>query len=152
MSEKFFFNPFPQEDPNFTGVNREEVHPLIVRYVDEILGAGVGSDADCQGDLYVGDAGIAFMFLQIHLKSPELRSKYPCLDHARKYVDSAKEKVKHSSKRADERCAFLLGYRISFRMFLARNQFNILPFFVFTATPGSMRQPPLFLNSVGNLI
>lgn len=108
MSEKYFFNTFPSEDPNFAGVNREEVHQLIARYVDEIL-AGADSSEDRRGDLYVGDAGIAFMFLQMHLKSPELRGKYPCLDYARKYVDSAKDHAKHYSKRADERCAFLLG-------------------------------------------
>lgn len=110
MSEKCFFNALPEEDVNFSGVNREEVVQLISFYVNEMLShAGTDSKEDNRGDLYVGDAGIAFMWLQLHLKSPELRGKYPCLDYARRYIDSAKEKAKGYSKRADERCAFLLG-------------------------------------------
>lgn len=106
MSDRYFTNTFPDTDPNFAGVNREEVVQLICKYVDEILGH---SNGDERGDLYVGDAGIAFMFLQLHLKCPEVREKYPCLDHARSYVDRAKGFAKHYNKRADERCAFLLG-------------------------------------------
>lgn len=110
MSERFFFNSFPSDDTHFEGVNREEILQLICVYVDDILlRAAAGSNEDKRGDLYVGDAGIAFMFLQMQLKCPELRQKYPCLNHARSYIDSAKANAKNYSKRADERCAFLLG-------------------------------------------
>lgn len=110
MSGRCFINPFPSADPNFSGIDKGEVIQLIEGYVENILRySPAGSNEDKRGDLYVGDAGIAFMFLQMHLKSPELRGKYPCLDHARKYISSAKDYAKYYSKRADERCAFLLG-------------------------------------------
>lgn len=108
MSDRYFFNSFPQEDSTFKEVNQGEVLQLIEHYVDKILTNCGGRDGDERGDLYVGDAGIAFMFLQMH-KNPELRKKYPCLEHARSLIDSAKEKGKRYSKKADERCAFLLG-------------------------------------------
>lgn len=110
MSDRFFVNPFPHENPQFVDVNRDEVLQLICKYVDTILShAAAGSNEDKRGDLYVGDAGIAFMFLQMHLKCPELKQKCSCIEHARSYVDSAKRYAKNYSKRADERCAFLLG-------------------------------------------
>lgn len=109
MSNLFFANPFPSEDPNFSGIDRAEVIQLIVGYVNEILRNRQSDCEDKRGDLYVGGAGIAFMFLQMHLKSPELRGKYPCLDHANQYIITAKDNARYYSKRADERCAFLLG-------------------------------------------
>lgn len=110
MADRYFVNPFSQTDTSAGALNRGEVVELIKEYVTAILkNAPAGSNEDKRGDLYVGDAGIAFMFLQMHLKCPEVHDLYPCLDYARSYIDSAKRFAKNYSKRADERCAFLLG-------------------------------------------
>lgn len=112
MSDRHFNNPFISGTPLSPSiVNRVEVIDLIKDYVNQILTNAPAGSTEDRGDLYVGDAGIAFMFLQMQA-CPELNKLYSCLDHARVYIDSAKRFAKQYSKRADERCAFLLGYNL----------------------------------------
>lgn len=60
-------------------------------------------DGSRRGDLYVGDAGIAFMFWKLH-RCPELKDHFPALETAKFYIDSA---IKNRKKRV--RVAFLSG-------------------------------------------
>lgn len=110
MTDRHFKNKFPGEDPVFSGINQSHVLQLVTHYVNDILArCPAGGSEDRRGDLYVGDSGIAFMFLQMHLKSAALRERFPCIEYAKRYVESAKVNARRYSKRADERCAFLLG-------------------------------------------
>ncbi|XP_055685467.1 lanC-like protein 3 homolog [Lutzomyia longipalpis] len=108
MSSRYFKNKFPDFDGN-AQIDKNRVCGLVEEYVKAILANTGGSDHDCRGDLYVGDAGIAYMFYRIH-KSPVLRDRIPgALAHAQQYIERARNNARHYAKRSDERCAFLCG-------------------------------------------
>uniref|UniRef100_A0A6B2EBH6 LanC-like protein 3 homolog n=1 Tax=Phlebotomus kandelakii TaxID=1109342 RepID=A0A6B2EBH6_9DIPT len=109
MSTRYFKNKFPDFDGASTvQVDVNLVCGLVEAYVKAIL-ANTNLSDDPRGDLYVGDAGIAYMFYRIH-KSPVLRDKIPgALAHAQQYIERARSNARHYAKRSDERCAFLCG-------------------------------------------
>ncbi|EAA08412.4 AGAP003148-PA [Anopheles gambiae str. PEST] len=112
MGERYFANPYDDYDEKTHGkeenqlVARESVLELIKKYVD-IIQQNVNSKM--RDDLYVGIAGIAFMFWKL-AQSDETKHMFPCLELASKYIGEAKhrsrEKRDKSSKNA---VAFLCG-------------------------------------------
>ncbi|XP_055377355.1 lanC-like protein 3 homolog [Condylostylus longicornis] len=112
MEARHLENPFPDYDggKERLEVNSEKVRNLICDYVDAILeNTKPGSaDEDTRGDLYVGNAGIAYMFYKL-AKSNHTGDLYPALDHAQGYIRNSKANALRYKKRADERVAFLCG-------------------------------------------
>ncbi|XP_059618910.1 lanC-like protein 3 homolog [Phlebotomus argentipes] len=110
MPSRYFPNKFPDFDASVpVQVNVNRVCGLVDEYVGVILANTNNPNHDLRGDLYVGNAGIAYMFYRIH-KSPVLRDKFPgALAHAQKYIERARGNARHFAKRSDERCAFLCG-------------------------------------------
>ncbi|GAB0095874.1 LanC-like protein 3 homolog [Sergentomyia squamirostris] len=107
---RYFENKFPDFNPNSVlQIDRDYICNLVEEYVKIIVQNTGNPSDDPRGDLYVGDAGIAFMFYRIN-KSQLLGEKIPgALDQAQQYIDRARSNAKHYAKRADERCAFLCG-------------------------------------------
>ncbi|XP_055713050.1 lanC-like protein 3 homolog [Phlebotomus papatasi] len=110
MSSRYFKNKFSDFDGNsVVQVDKNRVCGLVEEYVSAILANTNDSRQDHRGDLYVGDAGIAYMFYRIY-KSPVLKDKIPgALNLAQQYIERARNNARHYAKRSDERCAFLCG-------------------------------------------
>ncbi|CAD7085535.1 unnamed protein product [Hermetia illucens] len=107
MDSRCFQNPYPDYGGEGVNVDKQYILSLIKYYVNAILKNTKVND-DERGDLYVGNAGIAYMFLKM-VQSPEVSQLYPALDYALSYINHAKSNALQYKKRADERCAFLCG-------------------------------------------
>ncbi|EDS26256.1 nad dehydrogenase [Culex quinquefasciatus] len=116
MSSRHFDNPFEDYDASKHGGADETTlldKPLILKlvkdYVERILTGSGKSDYKLRADLYVGEAGIAYMFWKLS-RSKELKDLFPCLEHARHFIQRAKEIAAASSKSSrTSRVAFLCG-------------------------------------------
>lgn len=99
------------QDVKIEAGDRKRILQLICHYVDRLIkrnGNGKRWDKNC--DEYLGDAGIAVMFLKIHQDCPELRAKYPCLDLARNYVECVKRQpIRELLEPEDKLCDLLMG-------------------------------------------
>ncbi|KAH8415300.1 hypothetical protein KR222_002097 [Zaprionus bogoriensis] len=113
MERRYLKNPFADfaggENTPFAS-DDEHIKTLICTYVDAILEhCHPNSDEeDNRGDLYVGNAGIAFMFWKLH-KCEQTRDLYPALEHAAAFIRNAKANAKRYKKRSAERYSFLCG-------------------------------------------
>lgn len=108
MSSRYFKNPFPSE---FTSADvvipKDLICKLIKKYVDYILHETY-NERDRRGDLYVGSAGIAFMFYRI--SQSELCASFPdALNHAKHYIKKSKDVARHHDDRDKDNAAFLCG-------------------------------------------
>ncbi|XP_022214380.1 lanC-like protein 3 homolog [Drosophila obscura] len=124
-------NPFPDFVPGEgqTAANDKQIKSLIKLYVETILEKN-DSDVDERGDLYVGDAGISFMFWKLHT-SEQTRPMFPdALQHALALMGNAKEKCKQHLKRASDRFSFICGnagiYAVSAAISAALHDTNTL--------------------------
>lgn len=113
MERRYLKNPFADfsggENTPFA-TDEEHIKTLICTYVDAILEhCHPNSDEeDNRGDLYVGNAGIAFMFWKLHT-CEQTRDLYPALEHAAAFIRNAKVNAKRYKKRSAERYSFLCG-------------------------------------------
>uniref|UniRef100_A0A182JYJ2 LanC-like protein 3 homolog n=1 Tax=Anopheles christyi TaxID=43041 RepID=A0A182JYJ2_9DIPT len=111
MTERFFPNPYNDYDEKMHGkeahhlVLREKVLNLIKKYV-EMIQANINTKM--REDLYVGIAGIAFMFWKLS-QSEETRHMYPCLELASKYIGEAKQLSTKNLGCSKNAVAFLCG-------------------------------------------
>lgn len=89
-------------------IDKGKVIQLVKNYVQTILTETKKSAHKLREDLYVGDAGIAFMFWKLS-QSKDLKDLFPCLEHASFYINRAKQiaAAKASDRRAS--IAFLCG-------------------------------------------
>ncbi|XP_037933586.1 lanC-like protein 3 homolog [Teleopsis dalmanni] len=112
MDKRYLDNPYPDymgEPTTPSGYDEEHVKDLICTYVDSILEyVRPGGDDDSRGDLYVGNAGIAYMFWKMS-RSERCRDLYPALDHASAFIRDAKINGERYKKRSAERYSYLLG-------------------------------------------
>lgn len=113
MEKRYLDNPYVDfVDKNTTplALDAEHVKNLICSYVDSILEytRPDAEDDDDRGDLYVGNAGIAYMFWKLS-RSPHTRDLYPALEHALTYIRNAKANANRYKKRSAERYSFLCG-------------------------------------------
>lgn len=97
MSDRYFTNHFPDYDTaQPVLIDQEYIKELIAKYVKEILENTDPRNHSLSSlkrpDLYVGLAGIAFMFYKL-AKSP-LQHDYPALECAKIYADAAEELLK----------------------------------------------------------
>uniref|UniRef100_A0AAG5CZZ5 LanC-like protein 3 homolog n=1 Tax=Anopheles atroparvus TaxID=41427 RepID=A0AAG5CZZ5_ANOAO len=108
---RYFTNPFEDYCENSHGteekglVPRETVLNLIKNYVGMISS---NTDKEKREDLYVGAAGIAFMFWKLS-RSEETNQLYPCLENATKYISKAKELAAEKGHSTQSAVAFLCG-------------------------------------------
>ncbi|SPP80726.1 lanC-like protein 3 homolog [Drosophila guanche] len=103
-------NPFPDFVPGEgqTAADDKQIESLIRLYVQTILEEN-DSEVDERGDLYVGDAGISFMFWKLHT-SEQTHSMFPkALDYALALMGNAKQKCRPHLKRSAERFSFICG-------------------------------------------
>ncbi|XP_058822103.1 lanC-like protein 3 homolog [Topomyia yanbarensis] len=116
MTSRFFENPYEDYDESKHGTletdifNRNTAIQLVQSYVDKILIGTKKSQYKLRDDLYVGEAGIAFMFWKLS-RSDDFRHLYPCLEHASFYIQRAKEisQAKRDPSSDTARIAFLCG-------------------------------------------
>lgn len=108
MSKRYIDNPYSDYQSG-QSVNIDHVHvkSLIRNYVDSIL-ENTETEDDGRGDLYVGSAGIAFMFWKMS-KSSHVSMMYSSLELAQQYINISMKNAERHRKRSDDRCAFLLG-------------------------------------------
>uniref|UniRef100_A0A336MBR5 LanC-like protein 3 homolog n=1 Tax=Culicoides sonorensis TaxID=179676 RepID=A0A336MBR5_CULSO len=110
-NDRYFKNPFEdykEGDAAYLEKNEDKIIDLIRNYVEIILDKThplKNGGSNRRGDLYVGDAGIAYMLIKIHQNLKNLLS-IPALEYAKVYVESAKENL---STYPDKSCAFLSG-------------------------------------------
>lgn len=112
MERRYLKNPFADfaggENTPFAS-DEEHIKNLICTYVDAILEhCHPNNDDDQRGDLYVGNAGIAFMFWKL-ASCEQTRDLYPALEHASAFIRNAKANAKRYKKRSAERYSFLCG-------------------------------------------
>ncbi|XP_023179029.1 lanC-like protein 3 homolog isoform X2 [Drosophila hydei] len=113
MERRYLKNPFNDfsggENTPFA-TDEEHIKTLICTYVDAILEhCHPNSDEeDNRGDLYVGNAGIAYMFWKLN-SCEQTRELYPALEHAAAFIRNAKANAKRYKKRSAERYSFLCG-------------------------------------------
>ncbi|XP_058819957.1 lanC-like protein 3 homolog [Topomyia yanbarensis] len=104
---RFFKNPFQDYVGGQVAKNDDHIRGLIQSYVNLIVdNTRPGKNSDHRGDLYVGDAGIAYMFLRLHEMG---LFGADALQYAKQYVANAKGKAIRYAARAEERCSFLCG-------------------------------------------
>ncbi|XP_019534769.3 lanC-like protein 3 homolog [Aedes albopictus] len=89
-------------------IDKDKVIQLVKNYVQTILVETKKNTYKLRDDLYVGDAGIAFMFWKLS-QSSDLKDLFPCLEHASFFINRAKQ-IAHG-KASDSRAsiAFLCG-------------------------------------------
>uniref|UniRef100_A0A8D8IBK4 LanC-like protein 3 homolog n=2 Tax=Culex pipiens TaxID=7175 RepID=A0A8D8IBK4_CULPI len=64
---RFFANPFPDYGGGPVVKNDDHIRSLVQSYVNLVVdNTRDDRNTDHRGDLYVGDAGIAYMFLRLH--------------------------------------------------------------------------------------
>ncbi|XP_017144814.1 lanC-like protein 3 homolog [Drosophila miranda] len=110
LGRRYLQNPFPDFVPGEgqTAVSDKEIKSLIKLYVKTIL-EKYDTVADDRGDLYVGDAGVSFMFWKLY-KSEHTRPMFPdALEQAVAFMSTAKEKCKPYLKRSSECFSFVCG-------------------------------------------
>ncbi|XP_030244252.1 lanC-like protein 3 homolog isoform X2 [Drosophila navojoa] len=113
MERRYLKNPFADfaggENTPFA-TDEEHIKTLICTYVDAILEhCHPNSDEeDNRGDLYVGNAGIAYMFWKLN-SNEQTRDLYPALEHAAAFIRNAKVNAQRYKKRSAERYSFLCG-------------------------------------------
>uniref|UniRef100_A0A1Q3FAC3 LanC-like protein 3 homolog n=1 Tax=Culex tarsalis TaxID=7177 RepID=A0A1Q3FAC3_CULTA len=104
---RFFANPFPDYGGGPVVKNDDHIRSLVQSYVNLVVdNTRDDRNTDHRGDLYVGDAGIAYMFLRLHecgLFGPD------ALQYAKQYAVSAKAKAVRYAVKPEERCSFLCG-------------------------------------------
>uniref|UniRef100_A0A182XVJ1 LanC-like protein 3 homolog n=1 Tax=Anopheles stephensi TaxID=30069 RepID=A0A182XVJ1_ANOST len=111
MSDRFFPNPYADYDEKAHGteyhsiVSRSSVIDLIVKYVGMIQNH---TQTKMREDLYVGTAGIAFMFWKLS-RSEETKNLFPCLKLASKYITEAKHHSAKKHRSSKDSVAFLCG-------------------------------------------
>lgn len=133
MEKRFLENPYPDyvnKQATPLDFDEEHVKNLICTYVDAILEhcrPGC-DDEDHRGDLYVGNAGIAYMWWKMarSAQAHDLVSfsyigfvccklidrifmKYPALEHAHAFIRNAKANAERYKKKSAERYSFLCG-------------------------------------------
>ncbi|KAG4075003.1 hypothetical protein HA402_014582 [Bradysia odoriphaga] len=112
--DRCFYNPYEDYRGGAVSVDGSFVRNLINEYVATILmytnPAKAQRNADKRGDLYVGNAGIAYMFLRLHQSQHDFKELQP-LVNAQLYINDAKSKALPyvQSRSRDERCSFLCG-------------------------------------------
>lgn len=94
MSDRYFKNNFEDFSPNqLPIVNVTFVKSLIKKYVKSIIDNTdprlYKLNSRSRADLYVGLAGISFMFLR--MSQSQLRSEYPAINLAKTYIDEAEK-------------------------------------------------------------
>uniref|UniRef100_A0A1I8JUV1 LanC-like protein 3 homolog n=1 Tax=Anopheles funestus TaxID=62324 RepID=A0A1I8JUV1_ANOFN len=111
MSDRFFTNPYTDYNEQTHGVDTHQLVPrdtvveLIKKYVGMIE---KHTNTKIRDDVYVGIAGIAFMFWKLH-QADETRSMYPCLELASKYIGEAKRQSMKKKRSTKDSVAFLCG-------------------------------------------
>lgn len=104
---RFFQNPFQDYVGGPVAKNDDHIRGLIQSYVNLVVdNTKPGKNSDHRGDLYVGDAGIAYMFLRLHESG---LFGADALQYAKQYVANAKGKAVRYAARAEERCSYLCG-------------------------------------------
>lgn len=107
-SARYFPNPYADFETNYQ-IDTTLVNNLMKNYISTIIEHTKPEvNDDSRGDLYVGDAGIAYMFLKLN-RSQLLLDNINAISYAKHYINAAKGNAKNYAKRADERCAFLCG-------------------------------------------
>ncbi|XP_053695575.1 lanC-like protein 3 homolog [Sabethes cyaneus] len=112
---RFFDNPYDEYNESIHGtetttiVNKDLVVQLVKDFTATILTETKKSNYKLRDDLYVGEAGIAFMFWKLS-RSREFKHLFPCLEHASSYIQRAYE-ISESKPSEDSSsiAAFLCG-------------------------------------------
>ncbi|EDW27908.1 GL19966 [Drosophila persimilis] len=111
MTQRYIDNPYPDftEGDQTSFLNGEEyIKRLIATYVGSTLDPRLRRH-DERGNLYVGSAGIAYMFWKL-ATSPRTRDICPqALTHASDFIQAAKEKAEQFKKKPGERFSFVNG-------------------------------------------
>ncbi|XP_055639710.1 lanC-like protein 3 homolog [Toxorhynchites rutilus septentrionalis] len=114
MSDRFFVNRFEDYNSIKYGpelldlIHKDVAIRLVKDYVAKILAGSKKSNYKLRDDLYVGEAGIAFMFWKLS-RSDDFKGLFPCLEHASWYIKRAKEISAAKRKDDESRAAFLCG-------------------------------------------
>lgn len=133
--DRHFNNPYEDYKGGAVSVDEHYVRNLIKEFVATIITnthpSKVQSNQDKRGDLYVGMAGIAYMFLRLH-QSQHNFDEFQPLSNAQLYINDAKRKAlpySHSRSR-DEHCSFLCGnagiYSVAAVISSNSNNFDVL--------------------------
>jgi hypothetical protein len=106
---RFFKNPYPELEPGTrVELDAPKWKPIILQYADAIVQNMPPTFENCDGGLYVGCAGVAYMFYYMAQSTifPERRDEL--LTKARNYTDVVLSYCASKGNR-DPRAAFLLG-------------------------------------------
>ncbi|XP_052898728.1 lanC-like protein 3 homolog [Anopheles moucheti] len=107
MGTRYFANPFPDYGGGPIQRCDDHIKGLIQSYVNLIVeNTKPDRNTDQRGDLYVGDAGIAYMFLKLHDAGIFGQE---ALQYAKQYIVNAKALAARYAGRPEERCSFLCG-------------------------------------------
>uniref|UniRef100_A0A2M4BPN4 LanC-like protein 3 homolog n=1 Tax=Anopheles marajoara TaxID=58244 RepID=A0A2M4BPN4_9DIPT len=107
MGTRYFANPFPDYAGGPIQRCDDHIKGLIQSYVNLIVeNTKPDRNTDQRGDLYVGDAGIAYMFLKLHDAGIFGQE---ALQYAKQYIINAKTLAARYAVRPEERCSFLCG-------------------------------------------
>lgn len=109
-TDRYFKNPFrdyKDGDEAIFPENEAKILELIKKYVELIIEKThpLRTGRNRRGDLYVGDAGIAYMLLKVHKYLKNLFT-IPALEYANLYVETAKGNI---SQQPEKDCGFLSG-------------------------------------------
>lgn len=108
MMKRYINNPY-QDFQQGEAISIDTVYIIsLIRYYVEVILGSTSPDDRGRGDLYIGNAGIAYMFWKMS-RSPQVHGMYPALEYAQRYIRSAKKVAHRARKTPSERCSFLLG-------------------------------------------
>lgn len=93
-SSRYFENPYEDYDElshgRDVGIDEKIILQLVKQYVAEIQKGTAKTRYKLRSDLYVGEAGIAFMFWKLNRSLP-FKDMFPCIEQASNYIRRAKE-------------------------------------------------------------
>ncbi|XP_053678998.1 lanC-like protein 3 homolog [Anopheles nili] len=110
--ERYFPNPFDDfcETNHESRVFKQQLHETAIFLIKKFV-AMIESQKDSQSyreDVYVGVAGIAFMFWKLS-RAEETKALYPCLEIASNYIRQAKQQCLQKNRSSKTSVAFLCG-------------------------------------------
>ncbi|BFG02976.1 lanC-like protein 3 homolog [Drosophila madeirensis] len=113
-AKRYIDNPFKdymQGEMASLQSSEQYIKGLICRHVNAILALPVSDNEyeDERENLYVGSAGIAYMFWKLHGSSKAHDLCPEALQHAATYMERAKESAQQFKRRNSERFSFLNG-------------------------------------------
>ncbi|XP_078489542.1 lanC-like protein 3 isoform X2 [Ciona intestinalis] len=107
--ERYFENPFLGMEPTYKDTRRENYKSRVIEMVDKILHNLKPTPANGKGGVYVGTAGIAYVFYYLAKSGlyPDYKEKF--INAAKSYIESALEYERSNISSKRKQIGFLHG-------------------------------------------